>query len=65
MQKCITALNRTWHPEHFACAHCGQPFGDDSYHEKDGKPYCRYIFGLFLLCVIAGNCEQKIFLYCT
>ena len=40
-QKCVTALNATWHPEHFFCAQCGRPFGDDGFHEKDGKAFCR------------------------
>ncbi|XP_065558354.1 paxillin-like isoform X3 [Artemia franciscana] len=41
LDKCVTAMERTWHPEHFFCSSCGQPFGDNGYHEKDGKPYCR------------------------
>ena len=40
-QKCVTALNKTWHPEHFFCTLCGRPFGDDGFHEKDGKAYCK------------------------
>ena len=40
-QKCVTALGATWHPEHFFCAQCGRPFGDDGFHEKDGKAFCR------------------------
>ncbi|KAH9417519.1 Transforming growth factor beta-1-induced transcript 1 protein [Dermatophagoides pteronyssinus] len=42
--RCITALDKTWHPEHFCCAHCGQNFGDDGYHEKAGNAYCRQDF---------------------
>lgn len=41
VDKCVTALNATWHPEHFFCAQCGRPFGDDGFHEKDGKAFCR------------------------
>lgn len=40
-QKCVTALDKTWHTEHFFCAQCGQAFGEDGFHERDGKPYCR------------------------
>lgn len=29
LQKVLTALDQTWHPEHFFCAHCGKVFGDD------------------------------------
>ncbi|XP_028967465.1 paxillin [Galendromus occidentalis] len=41
LDKCVTALDRTWHPEHFFCAQCGRQFGEEGFHEKDGKPYCR------------------------
>ncbi|XP_074596615.1 paxillin [Brevipalpus obovatus] len=41
IDKCVTALDKTWHPEHFFCAHCGkQEIADEGFHEKDGKPYC-------------------------
>ncbi|KHJ42798.1 LIM domain protein [Trichuris suis] len=39
--RCITALERTWHPEHFFCAKCGKEFGEEGFHEKDGRPFCR------------------------
>lgn len=41
LQKCVTALDKTWHTEHFFCAQCGQQFGEEGFHERDGKPYCR------------------------
>lgn len=41
VDKCITALERMWHPEHFFCAQCGRMFGDEDFHEKNGKAYCR------------------------
>lgn len=41
MQKCVTALEKTWHTEHFFCAQCGKQFGEEGFHERDGKPYCR------------------------
>ncbi|KAG5677614.1 hypothetical protein PVAND_007356 [Polypedilum vanderplanki] len=41
LDKCVTALDKTWHTEHFFCAQCGQQFGDEGFHERDGKPYCR------------------------
>lgn len=37
---CITALEQTWHPEHFFCHECGKNFMDGGFHEKDGKAYC-------------------------
>ncbi|KAH7645165.1 Transforming growth factor beta-1-induced transcript 1 protein [Dermatophagoides farinae] len=42
--RCITALDKTWHPEHFCCSHCGKNFGDEGYHEKAGNAYCREDF---------------------
>ncbi|XP_068145532.1 leupaxin isoform X2 [Drosophila tropicalis] len=41
LDKCVTALEKTWHTEHFFCAQCGQQFGEEGFHERDGKPYCR------------------------
>ncbi|XP_039985468.1 leupaxin isoform X2 [Xiphias gladius] len=40
MQNILTALDQTWHPEHFFCTHCGGLFGPEGFLEKDGKPYC-------------------------
>lgn len=41
LQKCVTALEKTWHTEHFFCAQCGKQFGEEGFHEREGKPYCR------------------------
>ncbi|XP_069703001.1 leupaxin isoform X4 [Periplaneta americana] len=41
LDKCVTALEKTWHTEHFFCAQCGKQFGEEGFHERDGKPYCR------------------------
>ena len=38
----ITALGRTWHPEHFTCSHCNQELGTQNFFERDGKPYCEH-----------------------
>nr|XP_020462706.1 leupaxin-like [Monopterus albus] len=40
MRNILTALDQTWHPEHFFCTHCGGLFGPEGFLEKDGKPYC-------------------------
>ena len=37
----MNALGKTWHPEHFFCTLCGKHFGDEGFHEKDGKAYCQ------------------------
>lgn len=36
----ITALGKTWHPEHFTCNHCSQELGTRNFFEREGKPYC-------------------------
>lgn len=36
----VTALGRVWHPEHFMCTTCKEPFATSSFHEHLGKPYC-------------------------
>lgn len=36
----ITALGKTWHPEHFTCNHCTQELGTRNFFERDGRPYC-------------------------
>lgn len=35
--KCINALGRMWHPDHFFCSQCGRAFENGSFLEKDGK----------------------------
>ncbi|OWK11303.1 TGFB1I1 [Cervus elaphus hippelaphus] len=52
--KMVTALGTHWHPEHFCCVSCGEPFGDEgesltpilkgSFQERAGKPYCQPCF---------------------
>lgn len=59
LDKCVTALEKTWHMEHFFCAQCGQQFGDDGFHERDGKPYCRNdYFDMFA--PKCGGCNRPI-----
>ena len=55
----MTALDKTWHQEHFFCHQCGKPFGDSGFHERDGKPFCRedYFAAFAPKC---GGCEQPI-----
>ncbi|XP_048833388.1 leupaxin [Brienomyrus brachyistius] len=40
LQNILTAMNQSWHPEHFFCAECGTVFGSEGYMEREGKPYC-------------------------
>uniref|UniRef100_A0A914DRP2 LIM zinc-binding domain-containing protein n=1 Tax=Acrobeloides nanus TaxID=290746 RepID=A0A914DRP2_9BILA len=39
--RCVTALGKTFHAEHFVCAECGREFGDQGFHERDGLAYCK------------------------
>ena len=36
----VTALGKTWHPEHFVCAHCQQELGMENFFERDAEAYC-------------------------
>nr|XP_018909108.1 PREDICTED: leupaxin-like isoform X2 [Bemisia tabaci] len=59
LDKCVTALEKTWHTEHFFCAQCGKQFGEEGFHERDGKPYCRDdYFNLFA--PKCGACSRPI-----
>ena len=46
-------------PEHFFCTHCGQQFGADGFHEKEGKPYCRADY-LEMFAPKCGGCGRAI-----
>ncbi|NXQ34407.1 LPXN protein, partial [Alaudala cheleensis] len=58
-EKVLTALEQTWHPEHFFCAHCGKVFGDEGFLERDGKPYCHQDF-LAMFAPKCQGCERPI-----
>ncbi|KAL8176580.1 UNVERIFIED_CONTAM: hypothetical protein K2H54_036582 [Gekko kuhli] len=59
LDKMVTALDKNWHPEHFCCVKCGQPFGEEGFHEKDGKQYCRQDF-YELFSTRCQGCSQAI-----
>ncbi|XP_074641566.1 paxillin-like isoform X2 [Tubulanus polymorphus] len=59
LDKCVSALDATWHPEHFVCAQCGRPFEDGDFHEKNGKPYCRDDY-FEMFAPKCGGCIQPI-----
>jgi len=42
--RCITALGKKWHPDHFVCSQCLQAFPNGSFFERDGRPYCETHF---------------------
>jgi hypothetical protein len=38
--QCINALGKSYHPDHFVCACCSQPFKNGKFMIKDNEPYC-------------------------
>ncbi|CAL8307887.1 unnamed protein product [Lota lota] len=57
MEKILTALDQSWHPEHFFCTHCGNLFGSEGFLEKDGKAYCSRDFYLLFAPKCSGCSE--------
>jgi len=48
LDRCITALGKKWHTDHFICTQCLKPFGTGNFFERDGRPYCETdIYALF------------------
>ncbi|XP_037815806.1 PDZ and LIM domain protein Zasp isoform X11 [Lucilia sericata] len=37
---CLNAIGKHFHPECFACGHCGKLFGNTPFFLEDGMPYC-------------------------
>ena len=38
--KAITAMNKPWHIEHFACVQCNKELSTSAFYGYNGKPYC-------------------------
>uniref|UniRef100_A0A3B3SZ29 Paxillin a n=1 Tax=Paramormyrops kingsleyae TaxID=1676925 RepID=A0A3B3SZ29_9TELE len=58
LSQVVTAMGRTWHPEHFVCTHCQEEIGS-RFHEKDGKAFCRKdYFDMFA--PKCGGCSRAI-----
>jgi hypothetical protein len=57
----IAALNRTWCPDHFVCAHsaCRRPLQDCGFVEEKGNLYCEHCFELHFAPTCA-KCAQRI-----
>lgn len=36
----LTALGKSWHPEHFTCLVCEKPISAVTFNERDGSPVC-------------------------
>ncbi|GAA50802.1 paxillin [Clonorchis sinensis] len=42
--RCVNALGRRYHPEHFKCAYCLQTLQTGTFKEHSSKPYCHQCF---------------------
>lgn len=42
--RCITAMFRKFHPEHFVCAFCLKQLNKGTFKEQNDKPYCHACF---------------------
>lgn len=42
--RCISAMDRKFHPEHFVCAFCLRQLSQGIFKEQKGKPYCSACF---------------------
>lgn len=38
--KMLEALDKSWHPEHFACKECKKRIAENKFHESEGLPVC-------------------------
>uniref|UniRef100_G3P168 LIM zinc-binding domain-containing protein n=1 Tax=Gasterosteus aculeatus aculeatus TaxID=481459 RepID=G3P168_GASAC len=48
--RCITAMGKKFHPEHFVCAFCLKQLNKGTFKEQNDKPYCQGCFAkLYLL----------------
>ncbi|XP_055016980.1 paxillin-like [Boleophthalmus pectinirostris] len=59
LDKVVTALDKTWHPEHFFCAQCGEFFGPEGFHEREGKAFCRKDY-FQMFAPKCGGCSRAI-----
>ncbi|KAM4698600.1 transforming growth factor beta-1-induced transcript 1 protein [Rhinophrynus dorsalis] len=59
LQNMVTALGRTWHPEHFCCKICRKQIGEEGFHEKDGAQYCADDYFRLFGAACAG-CSQAV-----
>lgn len=42
--RCITAMFKKFHPEHFVCAFCLKQLNKGTFKEQNDKPYCHSCF---------------------
>ena len=58
--RCITAMFRKFHPEHFVCAFCLKQLNKGTFKEQNDKPYCHAcfdkLFGWAEICLLFWVC---------
>lgn len=42
--RCVTAMYKKYHPDHFVCTFCLQPLNRGTFKEQNEKPYCHACF---------------------
>ncbi|CAO3563162.1 unnamed protein product [Mortierella alpina] len=57
--ECLTALGKSWHPGHFFCRECGDPFEEDGYMVHEDQPYCEKDY-LRLFAPKCSGCQDPI-----
>lgn len=55
----VSALDQSWHPEHFVCTKCSQPFSSNQFMKHEGKPYCEEHYRA-LFAVACHKCSKII-----
>ncbi|KAJ3106060.1 hypothetical protein HDU97_007063 [Phlyctochytrium planicorne] len=60
VDRCINAMNKTFHPEHFFCSQCGNVLGPGQpFLEEGGKAYCPEDYAN-LFAVPCGRCRRPL-----
>lgn len=63
--KMLEALNKSWHPEHFACKECKKRITENKFHESNGLPVCAKCHGANVQAICAAlvagarPCDQQ------
>ncbi|XP_026477289.1 transforming growth factor beta-1-induced transcript 1 protein-like [Ctenocephalides felis] len=47
--KIVSALGKTWHPEHFKCDKCDKPIQGDTFNHHENKPWCQSCYTKHML----------------
>jgi len=59
LERCVTALGKKWHMDHFICTQCLRPFDNGTFFERDSRPYCEGCFAT-AFAPRCGGCNQPV-----